>query len=267
VNRGSRTPEAGRRPRWLLGVALACALATAVGALNLRALIAERTLDPTVAGAPARPAAGGGGSAAIVIPSPAASSSPSRLLLPSALPSPPSLAGLEVFDYTSGAVDPSLERLWAQAALNSDSLRLLSIRLARADIAMQLFVPGSPVVATDGLLPLVRRLAADGRPVVLTGTPRWLSIGVYRLEPEQKAAFARLGVRVGDDALMLSELGPVTVSDGEFSTTIVPGDNSLNMLMPGTEVHDPQLGDLWQAAYTVECRAGDPEVSLLCTGH
>jgi hypothetical protein len=265
VNRGSGASEGGLRPRWLLGIALACAAATAVGALNLRALTAGRALDPTtVAG---RPAVGGGSSAATLPPSPDASSSPPRLLLPGAFPSPPSLTGVEVFDYTSGAVDASLERRWARAALNSDGLRLLSIRLARADLAAQLFVPGSLAVATAGLLTLVQRLATDGRPVVLTGTPRWISVGIYHLEPVQKAAFARLGVRVGDDALMLSELGPVTVSDGEVSATVVPGDDSLNLLMPGTDVHDPQLGDLWQAAYVVECHAGDPEVSLLCTGH
>jgi hypothetical protein len=250
-------------PRWLLAVALACVAAIAVGVLNLRAFTPARAVDPVAAGT-STPAAGQSNSSPH-IGSPSEMSPPAPPTLPGGA-SAPALAGIDVFDYTSGAVDPSQERRWARAALAADALRLLSIRLARPDIAARLFAPGTPAAATDGLLPLVERLAADGRPVALTGAPRWTSVGVYRLEPTQKAAFALLGVQVGDDALLVSELGPVTVWDGEVSATIVPAVGSLNLLLPGQEVRDPQLGDIWRASYAVECRAGDPEVSVLCTG-
>lgn len=198
--------------------------------------------------------------------SPTARSSPSAPALPLPVGTAPPLDGVTVFDYTGGAIDPSVERHWAQAALMFDRLRIESVRLASLDAAMGLFAAGSSAADTGGLVPLVQRLAAEHRPVTVTGSPRWLSVGVQRLTAAQRDEFARLGAQVGEYAVMLSESGPVVASNGALTVTVVPGDVSLNLLIPGALVHDARLGEFWQATYVIDCRAGSPEVSLLCTG-
>lgn len=242
----------------MLAAVGACTIAIGVGLLNLHAL--------TTGSHPANGATSRATDAAHAAMSPTARSSPSPPALPLFSSEVPSLDGVTVFDYTGGSVDPSVERQWAQAALMFDRLRIESLRLASPVAAAGLFAPGSSSASTDGLVPLVQRLAAEHRAVTVTGSPRWLSVGVERLTEAQRVEFVRLGAQVGEYAMLLSESGPVVVSNGALAVTVVPADVSLNLLIPGALVHDARFGELWQATYVVDCRVGSPEVSLLCTG-
>ncbi len=241
----------------MVAAAGACTIAIGVGLLNLHALT---TGSQPAEGATSR------ADATQAAMSPIARIAPSPPALPLPASEVPSLDGVTVFDYTGGSVDPSVERQWAQAALMFDRLRIESLRLASPVAAAGLFAPGFSPGATDGLVPLVQRLAAEHRAVTVTGSPRWLSVGVERLTEAQRAEFVRLGAQVGEYAVMLSESGPLEVSNGALAVTVIPADVSLNLLMPGALVHDARFGEFWQAAYVVDCHAGNPEVSLLCTG-
>jgi len=256
------------RPRIALGAVIGMAL----GAIGLT-VAASGVLS---SGETAPTASAVSGPTASPVPSVTSTATPRPHPSPT-LPAPPapvpvvspSLDGVQVFDYTGGAVPPAVERQWAMAALRSDALRLYSVATARLDVATALFAPSvhGQGVATAGLLPLVEQLAAAGRSVTMSGTAGYVAVGVYALEPAQRTAFTQRGFPVPLYAVMLTITGPVTASNGHLTAALAPADGALNVLLPGELIHDPWLGDIWRASYAQQCSVGDPATSLLCTGH